>query len=164
MEQNKYYSYLSYLRKFLIIYPIVVMFVVFIATVGVIYLTFKNYFQQEKENVKQEFFCNLKKITKQRVITAKNILHKAYQLELESEKEKLQKILEIVIKKNLKFSDFITKISNKPLKIDIKKYIYVTSFKNGKYYYVLEAKELVKNKVKNNIPKLFDALKWLINL
>ena len=155
----KNYKKLNALKNILIIYPIVIMLIGFLVTSTIVFISFKTFFNQEKEDVKKEFFSNLKKVTKQRVLSAKYVLDNIYALKLQDEKEKLKNFLEIIrenkLPQNLEF-----KISTIPLKVDSSKYLYVYKFEDGKYYYLLENKKNIKEKIKNSIPILFDSFRW----
>ena len=152
--KTKYNTY----KNLLLYFPIFSILITVLLTIGVIYISFQEYYHKEKMEVKKEFFNNLKIVTKQRVDTSLKVLDYFYNLELKKEKEKLKELLNTLTNKLP--SNIILKISNTPLKIDDKNYIYAYKKINGKYYYLLESKNYVKNEIKKDIAVLFDAFRW----
>ena len=150
-----------FIKKVLFLYPLLIMLFSYFFMSLAVYYVFNEYFQKEKESVKQEFFSNLKKVTKQRVITAKNVLEKIYLLELQREKEKLNTVLKVLAEgKNAKLDDIKIKTSKTPLHLDPEKYIYSYIKKNGVYYYAIESRDSIVKKVKALVPKIFDSFRW----
>ena len=156
---KKISSKYNFYKILLLSFPVIATLIVVLLTLGVINYTFKEYYNKEKKEVKKEFFHNLKIVTKQRVDTALKVLKHNYNLELQNEKDKLRTILDLITAKKLP-SYIILKISKKPLKIDKNKFIYVYKKRDDKYYYLLEKKDYIKNKVKKDVSILFDAFRW----
>ena len=149
------------IKKLLFLYPLLIMLISYLIMAFAVFFVFHEYFQKEKQSVKREFFNNLKKVTKQRVITAKNVLEKIYALELENEKEKLNTIVKVLAEgKNAKFNNITIKISKEPLNLDSEKNIYSYINKNGVYYYAIESKKSIIKKIKTLVPKIFDSFRW----
>ena len=124
------------------------------------YFAFKNYFEKEKEAVKKEFYAHLKVVTKQRVNTALKVLDKVYELKLKDEKDKLKEILNVYLTKKIENPNIYIKVSKTPIKFDKSKFIVISKYINGKYYYIYEPINIVKKSVRNLISTLFDAFRW----
>jgi len=152
----------NFYRRLILWFPIFSVLITLLISIGITYFTFQNYYKKEKEILKEEFFYNLKQITKQRVDTALKVLEYNYQSNLAEEKEKLEYILNLAVDNSfpIKMKHIQIKISNKPLKIDLNKYIYVFKKINGKFYYIMENKIYIKNKIKKSLSILFEAFRW----
>ena len=158
IQKQKY----NYYKQLILWFPVVSILITIFLSLGIIYFTFNSYYQKEKEVVKSEFYKDLKIVTKQRVYTASKVLDEFYRSLILSEKGKLKDILNILINNNLDTSPphIHIKISKKPIVFDKSKYLVVFEKRNGLYYYVYENKKFIKEKVKKEIPTLFDAFRW----
>ena len=153
----------NFYRRLILWFPVFSILITLLISIGIIYFTFQNYYKQEKETVKEEFYRDLKQITKQRVDTALKVLRHTYQLALSEEKEKLKDILKLAVNSGVDINptNYIKIIiSNKPLQLDSDKYIFVFKKVKNKYYYAIEDKSYIKNKIRKNIATLFEAFRW----
>ena len=153
----------NFYRKLMLYFPIFIVLVSIVFTFIIIKITFKDYYEKEKETIKNEFYKNLKITTKQRVDSALKLLDNLYILETKKEKHKLKDILNLVIINkagSLKVDKSIhIKISQKPV-VFSKNYLVSYKKYNSKYYYVFENIENIKNEIKKDISVLFDSFRW----
>ncbi len=152
----------NFYQKLMLYFPVFTILIAMVFTFVIIKITFQNYYKQEANTVKNEFYKNLKTTTRQRVEAALKLLNNLYLLDVNKEKQKLKDILNLLLTSNtrpINIDKFIEiKISKHPVKLS-KNYIVVYKKADNKYYYVFENRDNIKKEIKKNIKFLFDSFK-----